>query len=335
MQSEPNVSFQATKTFVRSYHAEQMKNPLAAAERYAKDAIWRGFYPFGEMTAAEAATRFWRPLQTSVTNLQRREDIFFAGLNQIDGFQSEWVVSMGHLMGLFDDEWLGLKPTRKIVMLRYCEFSRVEAGQITDQAMFFDIPHLAAQAGQPIFAEGTAAELVQPGPQGGRGVLLEDSSKEESETTLGAINAMISDLAQWNNPLPLEDELRLTWHENMIWWGPTGIGASYSIPRYAEQHSSPFRAAFSDRSKTNHLCRVAEGNFGGFFGWPNFEATLAGPFMGQQPTNKRAEFRVIDIYRQQGGKLVENWVFIDLLHFWKQQNRDFLKEATGYSVNSS
>ena len=42
------------------------------------------------------------------------------------------------------------------------------------------------------------------------------------------------------------------------------------------------------------------------------------------------EFRVIDIYRQDGSKLVENWIFIDALHFWKHQGRDFLHETTGY-----
>ena len=47
------------------------------------------------------------------------------------------------------------------------------------------------------------------------------------------------------------------------------------------------------------------------------------------PTGKRGEFRVIDIYRREGDKLAENWVFIDLLHFWKSQGRDFLAEATG------
>jgi hypothetical protein len=30
-------------------------------------------------------------------------DIFMAGKNEIDGFESVWVVSMGHLMGLFDN----------------------------------------------------------------------------------------------------------------------------------------------------------------------------------------------------------------------------------------
>jgi len=114
----------------------------------------------------------------------------------------------------------------------------------------------------------------------------------------------------------------------MIWWGPAGIGATYTIDRYAEQHSAPFRAGFADRSKTHHVCRLAEGHFGGFFGWPNFTARPTGGFMGMPGGDTAGEFRVIDIYRRAGDKLAENWVFIDLLHFWKQQGLDVLNRTT-------
>ncbi|GIS14979.1 MAG: hypothetical protein CM15mP117_04110 [Alphaproteobacteria bacterium] len=39
----------------------------------------------------------------------------------------------------------------------------------------------------------------------------------------------------------------------MIWWGPSGIGATYTIERYAEQHSGPFRAGFTDRKFNGHV----------------------------------------------------------------------------------
>ena len=217
--------------------------------------------------------------------------------------------------------------TGKLAMLRYCEFDRVHAGKIAETAMYFDIPHLAAQAGQNLFPAQTAAHLVQPGPLTHDGLLFEARPADEGRATMAAIEAMIIDLGTWQSGLSLTDELARTWHDDMLWWGPEGIGATYTIERYARQHSGPFRAAFSDRSKTRHLARVAEGHFGGFFGWPNFCATLTGPFMGMPPTGKRGEFRVIDIYRREGDKLAENWVFIDLLHFWKQQGVDLLERA--------
>ncbi|MGR3610735.1 MAG: ester cyclase [Sulfitobacter sp.] len=292
---------------------------------YAPNHIWRGYHPFHEMRGAEpVADIFWTPLRNALKAMQRREDVFMAGANEMDSFNSVWVVSMGHLMGLFDAEWLGIAPTGKMAFLRYCEFNKVEDGYITETAMFFDIPHLMMQAGLNPFPPQTAAHLVQPGPMTHGGLMYDRKPAEEGEKTLAAINAMITDLGQWNSGLSLEDELRRTWHEDMIWWGPAGIGATYTIERYAKQHSGPFRASFSNRSKTNHICRMSEGHFGGFFGWPNFKATPTGGFMGFPASGKPGEFRVIDIYRREGDKLAENWIFIDLLHFWNQQGVDIL-----------
>ena len=78
--------------------------------------------------------------------MQRRQDIFIAGTNEISG--EEWVVSMGHLMGLFDQDFLGIRHTRKMASLRYAEFSCVENGKICKSGMFVDLIGLMIQAGE-------------------------------------------------------------------------------------------------------------------------------------------------------------------------------------------
>src|SRR6056297_3043080 len=171
------TDFQAEKALVAAHHAALAAatpgDTAAALARHTHpDWHWRGMCPFDERTGAEAvAEAFWTPLLTSFTSLQRREDIFFAGLNEIDGFTGPWVVSMGHLMGLFDAPWLGIRPTGKLTMLRYAAFHRVQDGAIAEEAMFVDIPHLMEQAGQDPFPPQTGAHLVQPGPAG-HGALL-------------------------------------------------------------------------------------------------------------------------------------------------------------------
>ncbi|WP_170361126.1 ester cyclase [Ruegeria arenilitoris] len=328
------MSFQTEKKLILSFHDALSRangDELATVTKQycAPNLVWRGFHPFDEIAGPDAvARRFWQPLKHSLTHLQRRQDIFFAGRNSLTA-GGVWVVSMGHLMGLFDAPWLGIRPTGKMALLRYCEFHNVADGKISETAMYFDIPHLMVQAGQNPFPPQTGAHLVQPGPMTHDGILTEDQPADEGHKTLEVINAMISDLGQWDSGLSLTDELAQTWHEDMIWWGPEGIGATYTIARYAQQHSGPFRAAFTERSKTQHICRMAEGHYGGFFGWPNFTAVPTGGFMGMPATGKAAEFRVIDIYRRAGDKLAENWIFIDLLHFWKQQGVDILARTTG------
>ena len=324
------AALQAAKAVVRAHHAEiDMATPpdvaTALALHSAPDWHWRGMHPFDEQhgPAAVAAT-FWAPLKQALTGLARREDIFFAGGNTIAGVGGTWVVSMGHLLGLFDAPWLGIRPTGKIAMLRYAEFHRVEAGRITETAQFFDIPHLMQQAGQNPFAPETAQHLVQPGPWTHDGLLLGPQPAAEGQATLALIERMIADIGSWDSGLPLEAELRRSWAEDMLWWGPAGIGATYTIPRYARQHAGVFRGSFRDRRRLGHRARLAEGAYGGFFGWPSFAAVPTGGFMGLSATDTPAEFRVIDIYRRAGDKLAENWVFIDILHALKGQGVDVL-----------
>jgi SnoaL-like polyketide cyclase len=329
------------KRLVRAYYialdnAEDGRITKTIAGHCTPDFLWRGFHPFDELSGAQSVgDTFWRPLRGAFSRMQRRQDIFFAAMNSLAGDSAVWVVSMGHLMGLFDQPWLGIPPTRKMAFLRYCEFNRVENGRITETAMYFDIPHLMMQAGLNVFATQTAAHLVQPGPQTHDGLLMDPQDPGEGEKTLTLINAMISDLGRWDSGLSLQAELAQTWADDMIWWGPAGIGSTYTIDRYAEQHSGPFRAGFSDRSKTHHICRLAEGHYGGFFGWPNFTARPTGGFMGMPGSDIAGEFRVIDIYRRSGDKLAENWVFIDLLHFWKQQGVDFLAQTPAPSQSAN
>lgn len=322
--------FQNEKNIVRDYYAAldaasgpQITEVLIA--HTTPEYIWRAFHPFNLQNHVNAVSEiFWQPFRHAVTHMQRRMDVFFAGSNSIGDENSVWVCSMGHLMGLFDNPWLGIQPTGKMIMLRYAEFHRIKEGKIAETAFYFDIPHFMIQAGYDPFPQQTAAHMVQPGPTPHDALLFDDADPVESQKTLDAMNSMISDLGQWQSGLPLEEELARSWHNDMIWWGPAGIGATYTIERYAKQHAAPFRAGFSERSGTGHIARFAEGHYGGFFGWPNFTARPTGGFLGLPPSDIECEFRVIDIYRRAGNKLKENWVFIDMLHFLNQQGIDVL-----------
>jgi predicted ester cyclase len=299
------------------------------AERMREDAIWRGVHPFETQTGPKGAAVFWAPFLTSFSRVQRREDIFFAAHNTTGDVGSIWTLSMGHLMGLFDAPFLNIPPTGKIAMLRYAEFNRVENGKITETGFFCDILHLMTQAGVRRFPDQTAAHLVQPGPRTHDGLILNTTDPAEGAQTLAVIDAMVNSINVANaNPgaLSPHDELAQEWLDDMIWWGPEGIGATYTIDRYIAQHQGPFRRGMKDRTFNGHICRMAEGNFGAFFGWPNLTLTNHNGFMGVPPNDIRADMRVVDVYRREGDKLAENWVFIDMLHFLRMQGVDVLAE---------
>ena len=63
-----------------------------------------------------------------------------------------------------------------------------------------------------------------------------------------------------------------------------------------------------------------------FLDGPILVAKPTGGYLGLPPSDTIGEFRVIDIYRREGDKLKENWIFIDLLHFFKQQGVDILNK---------
>ncbi len=323
------MSFQAEKALVRAHFDALSKatpDNVAAvlAERTSPGWHWRGMHPFHEQYGAQAvADAFWSPFLAAKSRVQRRQDIFIAGHNEIDGFQSVWVVSMGHLMGLFDAPFVGIKPHRRVAMLRYAEFNKVVDGKIVETALFCDLIHLMRQAGQYPLPPQTGMHLVQPGPATHDGLLFEDAAPAEGQKTLALINRMVGDINTHQKYDSPQQELAQTWHDDFIWWGPEGIGATYTIDRYIAQHQRPFRTQIKDRIFNGHVCRLAEGSFGGFFGWANLTVTNAGGYLGL-PASQPAEMRVVDLYRRDGDKLAENWIFIDILHYLQMQGLDVL-----------
>jgi hypothetical protein len=325
------TDFQSSKDVVRAHYsalATATPDTVAAilARHATPECTWRGMHPFNEQTGTDAiASAFWAPLLTAMPRLHRREDIFFAGLNEIDGFTSTWVASMGHLVGNLDAPFLGIPATGKMAFLRYAEFNRVEGGKIVETALFVDLLHLMEQAGVYPLPPQTGAHLIQPGPMTHDGLQRGAQDPSAGKTTLDLINFMIGDLqaSRVENLSPAQ-ELARSWRDDMIWWGPAGIGASYTIERYIEQHQRPFRTHLTDYEFNGHLCRMAEGNFGGFFGWPNLRMRNKGGYLGL-PAGAPTEMRVVDFYRRDGDKLAENWIFIDMLHFLKLQGLDVLE----------
>lgn len=297
-----------------------------AINRYgAPDYTFRGVHPFNELQGADAVVEVvWRPLQESFTSLQRRQEIFFAGPNRIDG--NLWVTSMGKLMGLFDRDWLGIPSTGKIVLVPYCEFFRIDHDRIAESALWVDIISVMQQAGIQPLPMQTGAEIINPGPRTADGVLLKQQDDADSQKTLDLIMKMCDDLIRDRLESPA-DLLRKTWHENMVWFGPAGIGATFTIDRYQRQHQGPFRAGLDNIVFNGHVLEHAEGFYGGWFGWPNLTMNQGNGFLGLPASDTPTEMRVVDIYRRDGDKLAENWIFIDFLHYLSLLGVDILERC--------
>jgi hypothetical protein len=319
--------FQDAKRVVLEFYREfDAASPGALAKTLSRhitaDYRFRGVHPFNELTGSDAvADQVWIPIRRALAPLQRRQDVFMAGASEIDG--QVWVCSMGHLLGLSDAEWLGIPRTGKLAFLRYAEFHRIASGRIAETALFCDIVSVMRQAGLTPLPLQTGAEIMTPGPRTHDGLLFSKQDPKEGERTLKLVNAMRGDLFRDDAASP-EEVLARTWNADMLWFGPSGIGATYTIGRYQRQHQGPFLSGLSDIQRNGHVSRFAEGHYASWFGWPNLTMSSTGGFLGLPTSDKRLHMRVVDVYRREGDFLAENWIFIDFLYWMMQQNVDVL-----------
>lgn len=336
-------NFQKSKEVVRNYidefdtaHVDHLEKVLA--KHTSPEYHWRGMHPFYEQEGIKSVIgSFWRPFKKSFAPVQRREDIFFAGENACDEGKSQWVVSKGNFLGLFDRDWLGIPSTGKMAFLSYVEFHRVnENYKIAETALFCDVIGIMDQAGQYPLPPMTGASFLYPGPKTQDGLLLEVQDHEESLLTSKIMKQMVDDLDVLNKSGRCDcpkDILLRSWTEDMVWYGPSGIGSSYTIDRYQQQHQLPFRNNLSNKVFNGHVARIAEGKYGGFFGWPNLYNKNMGGFLGLTKSEVHAPMRIVDIYRREGNKLAENWVYIDILHYLYEQGLDVLERMKSLNKN--
>jgi hypothetical protein len=120
----------------------------------------------------------------------------------------------------------------------------------------------------------------------------------------------------------------------MCWFGPGGIGTSAFFEGYRRGHAGPFEQGLEYVRHTEHVARLGEGTFGGFFGYPSLTMRNTGGFLGLPASAEAADMRIVDLYRREGDKLAENWIFIDLLHFCAMQGVDLLERVRHQATES-
>ncbi len=325
-------SFENEKKLVLEYFNSidnsNNENLINRISKYTSDDFkMRCTHPFNELNGAEqVANNLWVPIKNSFKPIQRRMDIFYAGINSLDTNEGKWVTSMGHLMGIFNKPFFGIQPNFKSILLRYAEFYKVENDKITEGAIFLDIINLMQQLGLSVIPESTGLVGITPGPMNHKGLKLNISENAESRKTLELIHRMRDRLVKESKMKSVKDELELDWHNDMIWWGPGGIGASYTIDGYIKGHTKPFQDGLEFIKFGGHILSSAEDDLGGWFGWPNLIMKTKGGYLGlTNASDIESEMRVVDLYRRDGDKIAENWIFIDHLHFLKLLGIDLLE----------
>lgn len=303
--------------------------PALAAAQLAADVVWDVSAPVHGLVGREAAVEgFFRPLQAALGHCRRRDEIFIGGRNIRDE-GGDWVAAVTHYVGSFDAPLWGVPPNGQLVFLRAGEFYRVEGGRIAQARIIVDLPDLMRQAGCRPFDAPAGAEMLFPGPETHDGVL---PAGGRGAASLDLVQRMLAALHRFD-PETGASEGQIgeggTWHDDMLWYGPGGIGSNYRWDGFVKFHRAAFLNAFPDRAGGNHYCRIGDGDYAAVSGWPSMTMTHAGDYLGVPATGKALTLRVMDFYRcdwvsDPAGRIAENWVLLDYVDLFAQMGIDLI-----------
>jgi predicted ester cyclase len=292
------------------------------------DTLWHGPDPINELLGVEAfAEEYWSPLQHAFSGLERQTHLFMAGKSngRADGSNDGqmWVGGTGLFNGRFNRDYLSIPATGGEVHIRWGEFCRMERGRIVEIFCLLDLVDLMQQAGCSVLPPGRGEDHLHPPPRAGDGVMLDAQDPWESQHSLEQIRRFIfEDLNADDDNGPQSMGLADFFHSEAKWYGPGGIGACRDFEEFENLHQKYWLQAFSDRTVRDLDALIAEGPYSGAAGWGGVLATHQGPYLDQPATGRTVEINGLDFWKREGEVFVENWVFVDMVHLFRQMGVD-------------
>jgi predicted ester cyclase len=338
MQFDPARIFKVLKmTDIRSSALSLLRDLLTVEERNLRqiardgltpDSTWDVAHPIERLVGPEAILEgFILPLRRAIDHVRRRDEIFIGGTNQREQ-GGNWVAAVTHYVGNFTAPFAGISPSGHLAFLRSGEFYRVEGGRIAQARIIIDLPDLMRQAGRFPLPRVMGTEIQFPGPATHDGVL--PANRKDGAASLQLVRGMLADLHAFDPDSFGSDEQTGTsgyWDDDMLWYGPGGIGSNYRWDGFVKDHRAGFLTAFPDRKGGNHYCHIGDGNYAAVSGWPSMTMTHRGDYLGVPATDRQLTLRVMDFYRCAKGKIAENWVLLDYVDLFRQMDVDLIARS--------
>ena len=294
---------------------------------------WFGFESVNNLSGSYAFTEFfWKPLKAAFPDMERETHIFMGGISngRKDGNISKdghyWVSGTGYFNATFTNDYLGIPANGQKVKIRWGDFSKVENGKITEVYFQLDLIDLMQQVGIFVLPLSKGKDNIYPAPAAKDGILLAVQDPTTSAYSLDHIWQFIY------NGLNAFDESNLKsmgmvdyFHPNVKWYGPGGIGACLSFKEFEDFHQQPWLIAYPDREVQDLDALIAEGNYSGGPGWAGVIATHTGQYMNVPATGNTIKFNGLDWWKRDGEQYIENWVFVDMVHLFRQFGVDLME----------
>ncbi len=289
--------------------------------------VWHVSAPIDRLEGPEAIVDgFYRPLRGAFSDMRRRDLMFIGGSNRRD-YGGLWCGSVVHYVGNFNAPLFGIPPSHNLAFLRSGEFYRIDNGRIAEARIILDLPDLMRQGGRLPFDMSYGGEITFPAPETQDGLFPTSAGGEKS---LDIVEGMLHDLHAFD-PATFGSKDQTGdngyWHEDMMWYGPGGVGSNYRWSGFVKDHREHFLRAFPDRKGGNHYCRIGDGDYAAVSGWPSMTMTWQGDYLGHKADGRSLTLRVMDFYRCAGGRIMENWVLLDYMDLFRQMGVDLIEFA--------
>ena len=301
------------------------------------DLHWQGFAPVGDFNSTAAMLdRYLVPLRTAFAEFRRETHILMGGVSsgKADGGPDgvHWVGGTGYFHGVQTGDLWRIPARNQRLRLRWGEFLEFDAeGNIVRIQMLIDVIDWLEQIGLSPLPNPRGAPFVYPAPTGLDGVMIDDMGDASAllefgrQFIFGGLNAFDQDDLK---SMGMADYF----HPNLKWYGPGGIGACLSLTEFETLHQAPWLRAFPDRKVGDLDNLIAEGDIVGASSLPGVWLTQTGPYLGFAPQKKRAGVNGIDFWRYEDGQFTENWVFVDMIHFFDQLGVDLMERVRHLSL---
>jgi predicted ester cyclase len=320
-----------------------------AAKAMHTDVEWNGPDPIGRLHGVKAfASDFWESLLQSFPDMTRQTHIFFGGESngRIDGDSSldghMWVTGTGLMTGTFVNDYLTIPATGDQITIPWGEFCRLADGAIAEVYFLIDLVELMRQAGYEVLPPNRGADGIYLPAAATGGISLGIQNQEATHRTLRHIRRFLFDGLNAYDQTGLKSMGMADFFDPEVrWYGPGGIGASLSLKEFEDFHQRPWLTAFPDRRVQNLDSLFAEGAYSGASGWAGVKATHTGPYLELPATGTKVEFNGLDWWKRPAAArvdrgihremYVENWVFVDMVHLFRQLGIDLFERLAEHS----
>jgi len=219
-------------------------------------------------------------------------------------------------------------PNKPFVRMHDLDFYLLEGNRIKINWCIVDVINLFEQVGYKIVPPA-------PMPSGGyRAPNAMDGFPAPLSASVNPADTVLSNRI-WNMAIQ-EDYVHNTggarwWADDMVWYGPGGVGTAYSKKDYRTHFLKPLHGAFSNISMQLDLS-VCEGKYCGAHFY--LHARHTGAWLGEQATGKEVRLRCGAHAHLEGGRIVEGWLIIDVPRAFADMGIDFFARARAVALQS-